>query len=734
MEQEQDSEKQQLASPEVEKLTDWENEPKLADLVQNLQDARPFQTTHITRVNRWLDHLNVTGSAKYKAPAGRSSVQPKLIRKHAEWRYGDLSEPFLSSERIFRISPRTAEDRKAAQQNEILLNWQFDTLLNKVNLIDQYVRTVVDEGTVVLETSWVRDDLEEEVDVPVYAFFEMRDPQAIEVMQQTLQQVNNDPQFLPQLPPEVQEAVKYSMEKGGLFTARQTGTTKAKQVKVLKNHPMVSVAELQNLVVDPTCGYDFDKAMFMAYSVEMSVGELRKDKRYKNMEKVDSGRSPLSEPDHVRPTPEKNSEFNFSDDGRKKVVVQMYWGLFDIDGNGILTPIVAAWIGNTLIRMEKNPFPDGKPPFVIVPLLPIRKSIYGEPDAEMLIDNQKIIGAVTRGMIDLMARSANAQRGTAKNFLDVTNQRRFDAGQDYQFNPNVHPSNGLFDHKFPDIPASAPNMVQMANYEAESLTGVKVYGDSGLSGASLGPTAAGAKGVMTAASRRTTGILRRLAMGMTQVANKIVAMNQEFLSEEEVVRVTNEEFVPVRREDLKGNFDLKVEISTAEENEAKASRLEFMLQTMGNTNDPGLIKMMLADAARLRNMPDLAKRLETYEPTPDPLAQKQKELEIAKLEAEIARLRGQAARDQAQALLDEARARDIQSSADQKDLDYVEQDTGTKHARDIEKIGAQARANTEHSITKAILERSNGRGPDGKVDNTPTDRDIVEAINYNAAN
>lgn len=59
-------------------------------------------------------------------------------------------------------------------------------------------------------------------------------------------------------------------------------------------------------------------------------------------------------------------------------------------------------------------------------------------------------------------------------------------------------------------------------------------------------------------------ILRRLAKGMVEIGNKIIAMNAEFLSEEEVIRVTNRQYISVRREDLKGNFDLEVDIATAD--------------------------------------------------------------------------------------------------------------------------------------------------------------------------
>lgn len=722
----------QTPAPPTVKFTGWTQEPELAALKLDIENARPQQSEHIGKINTWLDHLHVKGCAAIKPIAGRSAVQPQLIRKHAEWRYTDLSEPFLSSDKLFTISPRSHEDRPAAEQNEMVLNWQFDTAIDKVSLVDQYVRTAVDEGTVVLRTGWNRKTKKTKIKVPVYGYFSIFKPDEIQALEEGVQLVQQNPEALQSMHPEAAESIRYSMEKQGPYRAKKIGEEEVEQEEIVANHPTVELANIFNLVIDPTCGTDYASAMFLSYSLEMTVGSLKQDKRYKNIEAVDTAGSPLAEPDHVRPGMAKGIEFNFADDSRKKVVVQEYWGYFDIDGTGELTPIVVAWIGNTLVRMEVNPYPDGKPPFVIIPLLPLRNSVYGEPDGALLIDNQKIIGAVTRGMIDIMARSANAQRGMAKSMLDVVNKRRFDAGQDYEFNPNVHPTQGIVEHKFPEIPASAPNMISMQNMDAESLTGIKTFGDQGLSGASLGPTAAGTRGVLSATGRRTNGILRRLAKGMADVGKKIVAMNQEFLSEKEVVRVTNEKFVTVRREDLKGNFDLKVDISTAEEDEAKASRLEFMLQTLGNTGDPGITKIMQAEIARLRRMPDLAYQIKNFQPQPDPMALREQEAKIRKMEAEANQIEAEVDKTRAEAERARAQARQLNEVADKTALDYVEQETGTKHARDVDKVAAQARANTDHTITKAIIERKNGVGADGKVDNTPTDGDIVEAINFNA--
>ncbi len=61
---------------------------------------------------------------------------------------------------------------------------------------------------------------------------------------------------------------------------------------------------------------------------------------------------------------------SFKDALRKKVIAYEYWGFYDINDDGSLEPIVATGLVLTLIRMEKNPFPDGKFTLVVVPYMP----------------------------------------------------------------------------------------------------------------------------------------------------------------------------------------------------------------------------------------------------------------------------------------------------------------------------------------------------------------------------
>jgi hypothetical protein len=256
----------------------------------------------------------------------------------------------------------------------------------------------------------------------------------------------------------------------------------------------------------------------------------------------------------------------------------------------------------------------------------------------------------------------------------------------------------MYMHTFPEIPQSAMLMMQSQNQEAEALTGVKSY-SQGVSGSALGDVAAGVRGALDAASKRELGILRRLSNGLCKIGMKIMAMNAEFLDEREVVRITDDEFEVINKDKLAGHYDLKLDISTVEEDEKKAQEMAFMLQTMGNNMDPELSNIILSDIARLRKMPALAKRIADWKPQPDPHQQEMQQLEKQKLLAEIREIDSRTAENYAEAQVDEAKASETQSEADKNNLEFVEQESGVTQERDLEKI---ARQSQEQAKTKVI--------------------------------
>ena len=705
-------------SEEDKGLTKWKNEPKITDLKADFEAVKSSHSAQMSKVDHWLGVYNVTGKSAIPKVKGRSSIQPQLVRKQAEWRYAPLSEPFLSTADLFRIKPVTFEDIEAAKQNELVLNNQFQTEINKVAFIDKYVRSAVDTGTVIIRTGWeVETKMVEE---PAYDFeffpIEEEDEEGMVNLTEAMELGYKHPDSFEMIDPELKAAAEYSRDYGVPVYAQLTNEYTREAQRTVVNRPTLEVCDLANVYIDPTCNGDLDKANFVIYGFVTSLSELKKDGRYKNLKELEEATINNETMVVSKNAAEDIGGFRFSDKPREKITAYEYWGFWDINGDGLLAPIVATWVGDVLIRMEENPFPDQKVPFVVVPYLPLRDSIYGEPDCVLLEDNQRIVGALTRGMVDLLGRSANSQTGMAKNMLDSSNKVRFHSGQDYEFNQQIDPHSGVYQHRYPEIPQSALVMLNMMYQDAESLTGVKAFSTGGgITGAGMGQTAAGVRGALDAASKRELAILRRFAEGITKVGRKIISMNASFLDEREVVRLTNSTFIEVRRDDLNGKFDLELSITTAEEDESKAQQLAFMLQTASG-EDPSLRKMILSEIARLRKMPELAQKIIDFNPEPDEMQQQLQQLQMKKLEAEIQLLQAQAQEASAGGALkgakievESSRSSMLQNKADRDTLNYVEQEGGITHNRKVELETIKRDANKELSdnahMTALLKER-----------------------------
>lgn len=665
---------------EESKLTKWVNEPSVTDLEADLLAAKPIHQTHVTNTQKWLSKL--AGELHVQPPKGRSQVQPKLIRKQAEWRYASLEEPFLSTQDLFDIDPRTYEDYDAAEENQILLNYQFNTKIDKVSFINEYVRTAVDEGTVFVQVGWKYEKGER----VVFEEIELTPTQA--------------QMFV------YSEVSKGNMTQEDAIALIQSGepikrTVKRTKTVVIANHPTLRVCEYDRLIIDPTCEGDLEKAQFIVVPFETSYSELMSEGKYKNLDKIFSEEGVIlqgkMDDSTFYKTVTNQTGFEFKDKARKKLTAYEYYGYWDIDGKGITKPIKATWVGSVMISLEELPYPDKKLPFVGVQFMPVRKSIYGEPDGKLIEDNQDILGAVTRGMIDILGRSANGQVLMTKGILDQANQKKFEQGDNAFINPGFDPRTSIHMQTFPEIPNSALQMVNMQNQEAESLTGVVAF-NTGISGNALGSTATAVRGALDSASKRELGILRRLSAGIEKIGRKIIAMNGEFLEDEEVIRVTNKEFRTVRRDALAGDFDLRVKISTAESDNQKIEKLAFMMQTGQQSMDPEEAKLVRAEIYKLQKMPDLAEKVLSYRPQPDPVQQEIQQLELERLRLELDKLRSEIEERRSRAVENAvdvefkqartqnelAKAGKTLSEKDLNDMKFIRQDMGLDHKENLE--------------------------------------------------
>ena len=609
----------------------------LKNLKADMKEAERLQREWFIKREEWSSQTE--GAPYGNEVDGKSKIVSKDIKKQREWMIPSITDPFLSTSDVIKCNPVTYEDAKAARQNELLLNTQFCRKFNRYNFIMKATKVLVTEGSVVIQTGWDYEEEEVEAEVEVISVDE------------------NGMEFV--------------------------DTEISMQTNVIRNQPTAVVCRNEDIFIDPTCMDDMEKCQFVIHRYESSLNALKQDGRYENLDKVEAAQYNLTnDPQYLR---EDQSYFEFKDKPRKKFVVHEYWGNYDIDGDGIAEPIVCAWVGNTLIRLESNPYPDKKPPFVIVPFSAVPFHMFGEALAETIGDNQKIKTAITRGMVDNMAKSNNAVVATRKGALDPVNRKKFLKGENFEFNGTP---GDFWQGSYNQLPSSAFDMLNLQNNEIESQTGVKSF-SGGISGNALGSTATGARGALDATATRRLNLVRNMSENMIKpIMRKWMAYNAEFLEEEEVIRITNDEYVPIRRDDLAGKIDIDISISTSEDNAAKSQELSFLLQTVGPSEDPSIRREIMAQIMDLMRMPEQAKKIRDYQPPVDPVQQKMQELQIAKLEAEIEKIKADAAnklassveneadRDEklAQAELKRAQARKLMSEADNLDLDFLKKD------------------------------------------------------------
>lgn len=704
-------------------LTDWEDEPTLTKLSDDLQKAKEYHQKVMSRIVKWNDAKNATGAYAPIKKLGKSQLQPLIIRKFREWKAPALKEPFLENQKIFNVVPRSWEDTKSAEQHEAIINYQFNTQIDRIGFIDNYVNTCLDDGTVIVKISWDRKTMPKVSEEPIYAYvaIEEHDSDLLAYLNQALDLKETNPNAYNMLPPEQKETVEASTRMGIPVLAQIIDYAPVEKEIVICNKPKLQIIDPNYFYVDPTSGVNLEDAKFVVNSFLTSKAELVASGIYQNIDKItesDMSKNDFSGGTSLDSTSSKN--FNFTDNSRRQFLAYEYWGYYPINGEDKpLVPIVATWVGKTLIRMEISPYPDGKYPFVVVPYSPLRNEVYGESDAELLADSQQTVGAIYRANIDIMARSAAGQIGFAREWLDDVNKKRFSERDDFEFDANLPLETAIYSPPVPPMSDTMMTMLNIQNADAESLAGKQAFGDS-LSSNMLGEIPTAQKGVMSSVARREMSSLRRLAFGLKRIAEKIINLNIMFLTENDTIRITNEKFVNINPDNLQGNFDLIVDISTIDIDEQKANDLLNVLKTVGDTLPFPIIKNLYANIAKLKRLPELAHFIAGYEPEPDPMQQEAAQLELAKAKAEVekiqienqikaATLEGSTPYLTTQKLMNEirlleAQAKKLQSESDKKDLDYLEQETGIAHVRDMEKIESQAQSNQDYVITKALAE------------------------------
>ena len=361
---------------------------------------------------------------------GRSRIKCSDTMDAIEWMMPSFMRTFAGSNASISVVPVGTEDVKKAEKHERLINWQFmGRRVQGFNVLYEWIKTALIYGTSVIKVTWRDIYVKKGFDMPVVSEAEMQNmladsdfinidgsPEDIPIgsvlTEDILASAQNDPIMLAKIgqinayPQGVQPVALESMR----VYRDVRGTKKIKSY----SGPQVEVISPEDFYMDPEAR-SIEEAQFAIHRVWRTFGELRQleqDGIYQNVDKVkewvDKERSDQSNHEESaryaaagQNPPETNATYNHEDQlARRKLEVFEWWGLIDLEGEGFQEPYLIVFCGESILRMEKNPYGHGQPPFeVLRPMLdPFKFTGIGMP--ELVGEFQSLKTALIRQTLD----------------------------------------------------------------------------------------------------------------------------------------------------------------------------------------------------------------------------------------------------------------------------------------------------------------------------------------------
>jgi len=679
---------------------------ELLEIIENdLEMARQLHEEQVSRIQKWIEIYE--GEPYGNETEGRSRMVWKLAKKQGESLISNLVKPFIATNEIVDMAPRTAQDTYKTNIYKRLTNHFWSTDFDNNTFLKTLGRVLVKEGTAVVRVGWEKVDKTKKLVVP-------------------------------QLTPQMAAAI---VQRGGKINELPDGQYEVVNENIICNRPTAKVVRNEDVYVDPTADSP-DEISYVIYEYVVTLSDLKKQSELYDQDAVDKLERIMDNEDdkkrdgtdidrysdeYSNETGRYNPyEAQFIDKTRRKVRVHEYWGEYDMDGDGINEPVVATVaryaVGGeaVLLKMEKNPYPGGEIPFVFIPLYESEFSVYGRAIADVLDDEQKAMTASVRGMIDNMANSNNGVKFFRKGALDAVNFNRLRKGEPFvEVNTTDAITTAVMDGNFNPLPTSVFNFMTLIDQQAESLTGISKM-LQGIPSAEMKNTSVSNFSAMMSQSQiRLLDVTNNLTVGLKRIFMMWTYMAMEYLSYDEIQDITGisipelkvketkklqvefglmdpqtgEPTVPqdtfdkammliiqevqdmFEKKDVK--FDMKIRVGTDGMKQIRINEILMLLQQSAPLMQTGAIpgealKLLLAEMAENMDKPEIADLIRTYRPQPDPMQQ-------ALVEAQLETEKANAAKDMALAKNAEARTQHEMVKA-QKEAAGIDADVAGKYA------------------------------------------------------
>lgn len=305
------------------------------------------------------------------------------------------------------------------------------------------------------------------------------------------------------------------------------------------------------------------------------AGIYRKGSYEKVLENFDEANQPTAKPDsyeiligvddvsaHDTQAPETNEL-------SKEVKIRECYYRLDIDGDGLLEPVIIHLCGDVILQLEENPYM--RPPFRIGSVSPEPHKVTGIAMPYTLDNDQKVMTNLLRLMQDSAAQSCYRNPVTS-------DQNMFKMLQDRKPFATILGS----PDKLGEVKQSPPDRFIIQAYEMllsnlENKTGNTKY-NQGTDASSLNKTATGVSAIFNASEKRMRLTAALMGNGpFLGVIRDFVFINQKWPGQDPIKLLGQN--IQINPDDLSGDYDIEVDIGTSpSEKQAQGNQIDMFIQ------------------------------------------------------------------------------------------------------------------------------------------------------------
>jgi len=467
---------------------------------------------------------------KFPKLGKRSSVTSTDVADTIEWALPSLMRIFFGGEDVITIKGRQAEDERKAELMQELINFQIQVQNPGFMVFYRWFKDALVSGLGVIKCWWER----ETEDYQMKGLFSIEEAEA-------MKQAENI------------EVVKVEPTENGVYAVV---TYKLKKIK--KNQPVFTNIPPNEFIYHPDASTVKD-ATFVAHRKLVTADYLRKRAQERIYDKtaVEEAISKGQEQENINldelGIALKPNQSQFTppqvDEARKIFKLYECYTKYDINGDGLLEPVIITVVNDTILRVEENLY--GRPPFFVLAPILEPYEIWGKSFSDILADIQAIKTALIRQILVNIALNNDPKLEvleTAVNLQDLVLDKEF---------VRVRQLGAIRPLPTQPLAPWTYNFLEYIEGLKENRTGVTRY-NQGLDARSLNKTATGIQLIMSASQQRLELIARIFAeTGIKDFFRFLIELNQRFITQDVVIRLTNQT-LQISPEDIKGDFDLEI--------------------------------------------------------------------------------------------------------------------------------------------------------------------------------